>query len=440
MMVMQWTVLDTWIVTAGVLCAMSCALLGNFLVLRKMSMMGDAISHAVLPGLASVYLLTHSRDSWSMMVGAGVVGVLTAVFTQWVHRVGKVDAGASMGVVFTGLFAVGLVLIVRGADAVDLDPGCVLYGAIEMVPLDVREVFGWEVPRAVVMLGVMFMVNLLFVVVFYKELKISSFDEGLATSLGVHAGVMHYMLMVLVAATVVACFESVGSILVIAMLIVPGAAAYLLTDRLPMMIVLSLVIGAASAVLGHISAVMVPGWMGYPDTTTAGMMAVVSGVIFVGAMLCGPRHGVVSRFIHRMALRVQIVREDVLGLLYRLEELNGLVGSRMGLRTIGEAVGCGWLSARLAVGGLARSGMVQRFGVGYQLTDAGRSDARDLVRSHRLWESYLHKYLNLPGDHVHEPAMRLEHITDAQMQKQLSERTDQPVRDPQGKEIPPGVG
>ena len=126
--------LDGWIVVAGMLCAMSCALLGNFLVLRRMSMMGDAISHAVLPGLAVAFLITGTRDSLPMFIGAAVVGVLTAVFTQWVNRFGKVEESASMGVVFTALFAIGLILIVRAADSVDLDPGCVLYGTISIAP------------------------------------------------------------------------------------------------------------------------------------------------------------------------------------------------------------------------------------------------------------------------------------------------------------------
>src|SRR5688500_9678469 len=187
--------LDGWIVAAAVLCAMACALLGNFLVLRKMSMMGDAISHAVLPGLAVAFLVTNSRESTPMFVGAAIVGVLTALFTQWVNRFGKVEESASMGVVFTSLFAIGLILIVRAADHVDLDPGCVLYGAIATVPLDVRSVFGVQVPRAVVTLAIVCAANFLFVLLFYKELKLSSFDPELATTLGVNATLMHYLLM-----------------------------------------------------------------------------------------------------------------------------------------------------------------------------------------------------------------------------------------------------
>src|SRR5690606_31556631 len=125
---MLWTSFDTWIVVLGALSAMACAVLGNFLVLRRMSMMGDAISHAVLPGLAGAYLISASRASVPMFIGAVVVGILTAWLTQLLNRTGKVDEGASMGVVFTALFAIGLIMIRRAADAVDLDPNCVLYG------------------------------------------------------------------------------------------------------------------------------------------------------------------------------------------------------------------------------------------------------------------------------------------------------------------------
>src|SRR5690606_3042582 len=128
---MTWSWIDNWIVVAGVVSSVSCALLGVYMVLRRMSMMGDAISHAVLPGIAVAFLITDSRSSLAMFIGAAAVGVLTAVFTQWVHRLGRVESGAAMGVVFTTLFALGLILIVRGADMVDLDPECVLYGSIE---------------------------------------------------------------------------------------------------------------------------------------------------------------------------------------------------------------------------------------------------------------------------------------------------------------------
>ncbi len=298
--------LDGWIVVVGVLCAMACALPGCFLVLRKMSMMGDAISHAVLPGLAVAFIVSGKLTSAPMFIGAVVAGVLTALFTEWVRGYGKVDEGASMGVVFTGLFALGLVLIAQAAEQVHLDADCVLYGAIEFTPLDTISLAGAAVPRVALTLAAIFLLNLVFVTLFYKELKISAFDPALATTMGVNARVMHYLLMTLTAVTAVASFEAVGSILVVALLIAPPAAAYLLTDRLPVMIGLSLVIGAAAAVLGHAGALAVPAAFGYGSTSTAGMIAVAAGVLLALAALFGPRHGVISNIVHRRRTRSAI--------------------------------------------------------------------------------------------------------------------------------------
>ncbi len=296
---MSWYAMDTWIVVVAVLAAVACALPGNFLVLRRMSMMGDAISHAVLPGLAIAFLVTGARSSLTMFIAAAIVGVLTAVFTQWISKFGNVDRGASMGIVFTTLFALGLILIVQAADHVDLDPGCVLYGAIELTPLDVvwrPEWFGQslEVPRAALVLGAVTLLNLLFVVIFFKELRIASFDPELATTIGINANLMHYLLMTLVAITTVAAFEAVGSIIVIAMLITPAATAHLLTDRLIVMVVISALIAMLSAILGHVSALIVPGWFGFAGTSTSGMMAVMSGLIFAAVLLFAPRYGILK--------------------------------------------------------------------------------------------------------------------------------------------------
>ncbi len=302
---MYWYAIDTWIVIIGMLAAVSCTLLGNFLVLRKMSMMGDAVGHAVLPGLAMAFLITGARASLTMFIGAAIMGVLTAVFTQWISRFGKVDQGASMGIVFTTLFALGLVLIVQAADHVDLDAGCVLYGAIELAPLDViwsLTPFGIavDVPRAVVVLAPVCLMNALFVILFFKELRISSFDPELSSTMGINANRMHYLLMTLVAITTVAAFEAVGSIIVIAMLIVPAATAHLLTDRLSWMVVVSVGVAILSAVAGHIFAISFPGWLGLdPDlidtTSTSGMMAVAAGLIFAVALLFAPKHGIWSK-------------------------------------------------------------------------------------------------------------------------------------------------
>jgi manganese/zinc/iron transport system permease protein len=299
---MIWMEMDTWIVVVGVLCAAACALPGSFLVLRRMSMMGDAISHAVLPGLGLAYILTESRADMSMFLGAAVVGVLTAVFTQWVSRFGNVDRGAAMGIVFTTLFALGLVMIEQVHDKIDLDASCVLMGAIEHTPDLTMTVLGQDIPQAVVILGGVFLLNLLIILVLYKEFRLTAFDPDLADALGISSTRMHYLLMIMVAVTTVASFEAVGSIIVIAMLVVPAATAWLLTDRLGVLLGLAVVFGALSAVLGHLGAITIPVAMGFDSVNTSGSMATVSGVLFVLVWMFSPRQGLIVRRFRKHAV------------------------------------------------------------------------------------------------------------------------------------------
>ncbi len=426
--------LDGWIILTGVLCAVAAALLGNFLVLRKLSMLGDAVSHAVLPGLAAAFLISNSRSSLPMFIGAVVVGVFTALFTEWIRRFGKVDESASMGVVFTSLFALGLVMIVQAADHVDLDASCVLYGAIEMTPLDTVAVAGRQVPRAVVMLGVVVVANAIFVALFFKELKLTAFDASLAASMGISSTAMHYALMVLVAITAVASFESVGNILVVAMFIVPPATAYMLTDRMVPMVLMSVVIAAAGAVLGHLAAITVPSWFGFRSTTTAAMMGVSAGMLFTIAVLFAPRHGIVVKLVRRQMLTMSILADDIVALLYRRLE-------RQESTTADTAMLASELfSSRLAVLVTMiylkhRDQLRLDHGV-YELTHSGMTRARNLVRSHRLWEQYLVDEVAMDASRIHDKAERMEHFTDRPMRDSLDRQTRHPERDPHGSVIP----
>jgi manganese/zinc/iron transport system permease protein len=432
---MEWTFLDTWIIIVGTLGAMSCALLGNYLVLRRMSMMGDAISHAVLPGLAIAFLISGSRESLPMLIGAILIGVLTTLFIHGIDRLSGLDRGASMGVVFTTLFALGLILIRQAADHVDLDPGCVLYGAIELTPLDTYLLFGWEIPRAALTNAAMLLINLIFVVLFYKELKITSFDPALATTIGINANLMQYTLMTLVAATTIAAFESVGSILVIAMLIVPAAAAHLLTDRLGLMLVISLVFAAVSAVVGHIGAITIPKWFGFEDTSTAGMMAFMAGVLFGGVLLFAPRYGVISRMVHQLLLALKIVRDDILGFLYRYQELAAAEAAPVQVSQVREALKAGF-TVDLSLWDLARRKMIRRTADSLTLTRSGFDTGKNLVRSHRLWETYLCDKMGYCGAELHRYAHELEHFTDTNLTTQLGEETGNPTHDPHQRQIP----
>lgn len=288
---------DAWVIVVGALTASACALVGTFLVLRRLAMLGDAISHAVLPGIVLAFLLTESRNTLPMLLGAGSLGLLTAVLTEVLTRHGKLQSDASIGVTFTWLFAVGVILVSRFAYQVDLDLDCVLYGDILFAPLDTWSVGGVNLgPRPAWILGGVTLANLLFVTLGYKQLKVCTFDAALAASMGINVTLWHYLLMGFVSMTTVGAFESVGAILVVAMLIVPPNTAYLLTDRLSVMLALSVALGIVSAVLGYWLATML-------DGSIAAAMAVVSGVLFALAAAFSPTHGGLAWYLARRRAR-----------------------------------------------------------------------------------------------------------------------------------------
>jgi manganese/zinc/iron transport system permease protein len=419
---------DVWVMVIGAIVSVSCALLGCYLVLRRLSLLGDAISHAVLPGLAVAFFITGTRDLAPMFIGAMAVGMLTAFLSELIHRIGKVKHDASMGVVFTSLFALGVILISSVARQVDLDPACVLYGSIETLPLDRVDRLGFEAPARFLPLLMVLLLVVGFVVVLWKELKIVSFDPPLAVTMGISAGLIHYLLMGMVAGTTVAAFEAVGSILVVAMLIAPAATAHLLTDRLWLMMVLAGLHGVVSAVSGTVLAV----WL---DTSVAGMRAVAAGGLFAMAVIAAPHYGLVGRWSRRAMLSLRIVTEDALAMLYRWSEMS--TRRSLSAREVAQALG-GGMMPKIALWLLHRKREIQPVGLGVALTDTGSNRARSLVRSHRLWESYLSKHFALPADHLHEPAERMEHYISPPLGDAIARDVYPAQRDPHGQPIPGG--
>ena len=454
----SWEI-DGWMIVIGALCAGAAALLGNFLVLRRMSLLGDAISHAVLPGLAAAFIFTGQRQGMVMFVGAAVVGVMTVLLTELARQYGRVDEGASIGIVFTGLFALGLILInLDAAKRVDLDASCVLYGSLELAVLDHVTVAGLSMPRVVLPLAIVFVMNAVFVIGLYRPLKVSTFDPQLAAAQGVHVGLIHYSLAAFVAVTAVASFESVGNILVVAMFVVPPVTAWLLTDRLAVMIVLSVVVGVFAAVLGHLSAITVPTWFsgllsvllgcvhwfsgGEPivlptigKSNTAGMIAVVAGLLLVMAALFGPRKGILLRGFRSLRVALQILSEDVLAAIYRAE-LQG--HNAVATRTIRGNLLVSSLRARLVLMWLKWQRLVIEHDQRLSLAGDGRRQAQNIVRSHRLWEQYLaSEATGLTDRELHAGAERFEHFTDRQLRERLNAETNAPDVDPHGQPIPP---
>ena len=301
------------ILLAAVLVASSCALVGSFLVLRKMALLGDAISHAVLPGIVVAFLLSGSRSPLPMLLGAGALGVLTVVLVELAHRTRLLKADASIGVVFPALFALGVLLVSRLTGQIDLDLDCVLYGEIAYAPWDLLLLGEHSLgPKALWTNGVTLLLNLVLVLALYKELKLSTFDAALSAALGFSPVVLHYILMTAVSVTVVGAFESVGAILVVAMLIVPPATAYLLTDRLGVMLWLSVGFGSSSAVLGYFVARML-------DASIAGAMATISGALFGIVFVLSPEHGLLAKQLRHLEVH-RTVAERMLLLHLRRDE------------------------------------------------------------------------------------------------------------------------
>tara|TARA_Y100001970_G_C14061902_1_gene764628 strand:+ start:51 stop:923 length:873 start_codon:yes stop_codon:yes gene_type:complete len=276
--------IDFWIILAGALCACSCCIPGTWLLVRGEAMLGDAISHAVLPGIAVAFLLTGTKSIVWMVLGAGVASIFVAFASKFLQKKDALDSSAALGVVFTTLFALGLLLIARAASGVDLDPNCVIYGSIELVPLNQISFYGIGIPKAVFILLIIFIFNILLSFVLFKEWMLTSFDPTYARAIGWKLWKIEFPLLFSTAITCIAAFEIVGSILVVAMLVIPPATGLVLSKRLPMVFFLSMVFGVVSVIGGHIASVGVPQLLNFKSVSSAGCMVVFSGLILIIAI------------------------------------------------------------------------------------------------------------------------------------------------------------
>jgi manganese/zinc/iron transport system permease protein len=274
--------MNVWIVVMGFLVAAACGLVGNYLLLRRMALVGDAISHSILPGLVIAFLIFKSATTWAMFAGALAAGMVTVALIEFIHKQSRVKPDAAICIAFTVLFAIGVVMMsaLESHGSFHIDADCVLYGEIAFISLEPPVVWhGWTLgPPSVLRMAGLFVAAVVTIVVFYKELLVTSFDPGLAKSLGMRAGVWHYGLMAALALVVVGAFQSVGAILAVAMLIVPPMFAAQIAGRLPARLLLTVAHAAVSSVLGlHLSV-----WL---NCSAAGAMVVVGSLLFVTAWI-----------------------------------------------------------------------------------------------------------------------------------------------------------
>lgn len=440
-----WQV-DGWMILASILCGVACALVGNFLVLRRLSLIGDAISHAVLPGIAAGFLFFASRSPWVALVGAALVGVLTVWLIELVKHLSRIEESAAIGVVFTALFALGIVMVSQ-TEHVDLDPSCVLYGNLETIILQTVETPFGPIPSVILELAAICLFNTLAILILSKWWILSTFDPILAAAQGIPVALMRYLLAAMVAMVCVLSFRAVGNILVVAMLIVPPATAWLLANRISTMISLSLLTAVLSSILGHLAAITIPHLFGFKSANSAAMVATTSGLLLALAIVLSPKTGLLWKWFQQIALNRRILAEDILALFYRQAEAHtssantkpfpplttSTIAAKLQrsnssiLKALQDLVAKRWIT----------TGKSSSNAAWWELTDEGFRQAQDMVRTHRLWEHFLHEETKLSDPRLHANAESLEHFTSEQLRESLSQRAGDSTRDPHGKEIPP---
>jgi len=410
-----------WAMATAAVVSAAAAVVGSLLVVRRMSLIGDAISHAVLPGIVVGVLLGGRPGGPLATAGAVAAAMLTVWLAELLRVKGRLSEDAAAGVVFTTLFAGGVALLSAAASRVDADPGCVLYGMLELVPFDVVEVAGIELPRAFLG-GVVVLAGILGTLwMTWRQQLATAFDADAAAVVGLPARAITNGLLCATAIVTVASFEAVGAVIVVAMLVVPAATAELLVSTLPRLIMVAVGLAVAAACSGYAVA-----WQA--ETNAAGMIASLLGVAYVVAVVVAPE-GMLARAVARVRLSWRVVCEDVLAEAWRAEEAGN----------VAVAAPRGGMAGPLASWWLTRRG---RLLSNRQLTPAGREEAEMVVRSHRLWETWLGRHVRLPVDHLHPPAEWIEHYLGAEMRQRLEadmavSPTGPVEADPHGSLIPP---
>lgn len=405
---------------ASAMVGLMCGTLGCFIVLRNMSMIGDALSHAVLPGVVVAFVL-FGNTALGIFTGAVIAGLVAAVGITWLQHNVKTKNDAAIGIVFTAMFAIGVMGISRiskqesGVHVPDLKDflfGSVLSVSSEDINLTI---------------GIMIYV-LLSIIIFYRYFFATTFQPVIAETMGISTKVIHYYLMLLLSVAVVASLTTVGVILVVAMLITPAATALLLTDRLHWAIGISGVVGVLSTVVGFILAIIF-------ETTPGPAMTVVATLIYLLAALFAPKKGLVFRFFRKRKLQQKIQLEDTLKQALKLNNKGVL-----SFPSLLEKLGFKKATLQSHLQNLKRNGFVNLEKSKLILTPSGQEEATKLVRAHRLWETYLVQEMGLSEEQIHDDAEKFEHLLTDELLDEVDQKLGFPTTDPHGSPIPKKLG
>lgn len=408
----------------ALLLGISCGLLGSFIVVRRMALLGDALSHAVLPGVAMGWLWHQTKDPVAIFVGATLFGLLGTFVVSLIKQTTKLKEDAALGMVLAGFYAVGICLVTmiqRLPQGNKAGVDKFLFGqASAMGPDDLK------------LMAVVTLIAVVVLFLFYKEFLAISFDHAFAHVSGFPTRLLHYGMMLLLAFSVVIALQAVGVVLVSAMLITPAAAAYLLTDRLHRMLWLAALFGMVSGALGAFVSFL------QTSLPTGPFMVLAASLVFGCAFLFAPRHGVVVRWVRRRSRARRVQRENTLKAIYHVLEDRDFFGEGVSLNELAErrretVEDASQLATRLVRHGLAT---LHEDGDLILLTPEGMQRASAIVRNHRLWELYLTNAASIAADHVHEDAEKIEHVLGEETVRKLERRLAFATRDPHGRAIP----
>lgn len=403
---------------ASSMVGLMCGVLGCFIVLRNMSLVGDALAHAILPGVVIAFVIVGYSEL-GFFTGAVFAGLLTAVGITWIQHNVKTKNDAAIGIVFTAMFSLGVMGIsyISKNEGVHLDLKDFLFG----------NVLGVSDSDLYLTAGVTAYV-LLSVVVFYRYLFVSTFQAVIAQTMGISVKMVHYFLMLLLSFAVVASLQTVGVILVVAMLITPASTALLLSNRLPTVLVLAGSLGLLSAVLGLLLAIQF-------ETTPGPAMAVTATLIYLLAVFFAPQKGLVFRSAQRRRLRTRIQMEDIIKRSFHLQN-----AGKLSLQQLSEQLELSPRKISRALQQLSKQRFFELDNAKILLTARGQELARRLVRAHRLWETYLVDKMGMDAEHIHDEAEHFEHLLTDEMLDEVDAELGFPELDPHGSPIPAKIG
>jgi ABC-type Mn2+/Zn2+ transport system permease subunit/Mn-dependent DtxR family transcriptional regulator len=400
---------------ASITIGISCGLIGTYIMLRRLSLIGDALAHAVLPGVVISFIVA-GKGQITLFLGAVAAGILTSLLIGFVNRNSKIKEDTSIGIIFTGAFALG-VLLVSQLKQVHIDLSSYLFG-------DVLGVSTGDI----ILSFIIMIVILAAIILFYKQLLVTSFDPTLAMTIGISTKIVHYLLMSLLSMSIVSGLQSVGVVLLVAMLITPPAAAYLLTDSLKKILVLSAFIGVIASVVGLYLSY-------YYNYASGASIVLVAVIIFTLVFIFSPKEGILMKYLKRREASRTVMVEDVIKLLFKIQEHR--TRSEI-VQKISAELGLSVSRTESLLRTVRLKGFVAARNGTLVLTDSGRMLALKLIRTHRLWEAYITREKITEAEDIHPEAEKLEHLLPEELVDEIDAELGYPETDPHGAPIPKG--